>query len=59
MSNSHLFIASLLASSLAGAGCAHQEEFPEARVPEGVAEADRTRPRQIRDTPSRRLPPAP
>jgi hypothetical protein len=44
MSTSHLFIASLLASSLAGAGCAHQEEFPEARVPEGVAEADRTRP---------------
>lgn len=39
-SNSHLFIASLLA----GAGCAHQEEFPEAMVPEGVAEAGRTRP---------------
>ena len=44
MSNSHLLIASLLASSLAGVGCAHQEEFPETRVPERVAEADRFRP---------------
>ena len=45
MSNSHLFVASLLASSLAGVGCAHQEEFQEVMVSEGVAEAGPTRPR--------------
>lgn len=44
MSNIHLFFATLLASALTGAGCAHQEEFQETVAPEGIAEAQPTPP---------------
>ena len=44
MPQHHLVFASLLASALAGGGCAHQEEALETLPSEGTAEAGRFRP---------------